>query len=218
MPYYKISNFSVWNYLPKVTLPNEKHLISFIKKFGNESIILDIGSGGRIITEKIITVDKFYTANTKVIADIHFLPFRDNSINLIICTGTMEHIENPWIAVREFKRVLKNDGYCYVSVPFMQGYHPDPSDYWRFTMEGLKILFKDFYIEEAGVLMGSGSGLSWAINDFFRSFSDKRFVSELLGVIARFLFFYVKYFDLILRKKQNNKLFASGYYIIARKN
>ncbi len=218
MPYYKNLEFSLWNYLPKVTLPNEKHLISFIKKFGNGSIILDIGSGGRIISEKIITVDKFYTTNTKVLADIHFLPFRDNSVDLIICTGTLEHIENPWIAVNEFKRVLKKNGYCYTGVPFMQGYHLDPSDYWRFTMEGLKILFKDFYIEEVGVLMGSSSGLSWAINDFFRSFSDNRFISELLGIIARFLFFYVKYFDFILRKKQNNKLFASGYYIIARKN
>lgn len=218
MPYYKSSKFSLWNYLPKVTLSNEKHLNSFIKRYEDESIILDIGSGGRFVSEKIITVDKFHAINTKVVADIHCLPFRDNSIDLIICTGTLEHVENPWIAVNEFKRILKNNGYCYIATPFMQGYHPDPSDYWRFTIEGLKFLFKDFYIEESGVSMGSGSGLSWAINDFFRSFSDKRFVSELLGIMARFLFFYVKYFDFLLKNKQNNKLFASGYYIIARKN
>lgn len=189
MPYYKSSKFSIWNYLPKITLTNERHLLEFIKNFNNEEVILDIGSGGRVITERIITVDKFYTVNTKVVADIHSLPFRDKSIDLIICTGTLEHVENPWIAVSEFKRILKSDGYCYIGTPFMQGYHPDPADYWRFTLEGLKTLFKDFYIEETGVLAGSGSGLSWAINDFFRSFSDNRFISELLGVIARFLFF-----------------------------
>ncbi len=216
MPYYKAS-FSIWKYFPQVTLPNEKHLMDFLKNFNENSIILDIGSGGRLISKNIITLDKYQTLNTRVIADIHSLPFKNNSVDLIICTGTLEHIENPWLAVSEFKRILKSKGYCYVSVPFMQGYHQDPHDYWRFTMDGLKILFKDYHIEEVGVIMGSGSGLSWAINDFFRAFSDNKKLSEFLGILARFLFFYLKYFDIILRNKKNNKLFASGYYLIARK-
>jgi len=202
MPYYKNPDFSIWNYLPNLTLTNEKHLLSFIKRFGGERVILDIGAGGRLLSEKIITVDKFYNKNTRVIADIHKLPFKKDSVDLIICTGTLEHIENPWIAVEEFRRILKNNGYCYIATPFMQGYHPDPSDYWRFTIEGLKILFRDFEIIESGIISGSASGLSWALIDFFRAFSDNRYISELLGIFARFLFFYIKYFDFFLRRKK----------------
>jgi SAM-dependent methyltransferase len=219
MPYYghKAKKISIWNYLPNLTLPNERHLHSFIKRLAPDAVIVDIGSGGRALAPNIITFDKFVTENTRVVGDIHQLPFEDSSIDCIICTGTLEHIEDPWKASREFHRVLKKKGYCYIAVPFMQGYHPDPHDYWRFTLEGLEVLFKDFTTIEKGVLQGSGSGLSWALIDFFRAFSDNKYLSEALGIVARIVFLWVKFFDIILKKKYNNKLFASGNYFIGEK-
>ncbi len=219
MPYYKakIGKPSIWEKLPLVTLPNEKHLEGFLAVFPPQAVILDVGSGGRLLSPRVITVDKFITDNTKVIGDIHTLPFLDETVDCIISTGTFEHVEDPWLAAKEFHRVLKKGGRVYIGTPFMQGYHPDPSDFWRFTDEGLAKLFGMFKRLDSGTLMGSGSGLSWAINDFFRALSDNQFISELLGVAARFMFFWVKYFDLILKRKRNNRLFASGYYFIGEK-
>lgn len=217
MPYYKTTHFSIWNYIPNITLPPERHLMGFLETIPNDAIIVDIGAGGRRISDRILTVDKFVTDGTDICSDIHNLTFGNSSINCIICTGTFEHIENPWRAVSEFERVLKHGGLCYIGTPFMQGYHPDPSDYWRFTIEGLKVLFKGFRIIDEGVLQGSGSGLSWALMDFFKSFSDRKIVSEMLGVVSRVFFCWIKYFDLILRRNKNNRLFASGYYIICQK-
>jgi SAM-dependent methyltransferase len=217
VPYYKSSHFSIWNYIPIVTLQREKHLKDFLKRFASSSIIVDIGSGGRFISPGVITFDKFVMEQTQVVGDIHDLPFKGESIDCIICTGTLEHIENPWKAAQEFYRVLKKGGHCYVAAPFMQGYHPDPTDLWRFTLEGFEILFKDFDIIEKGVLQGTGSGLSWALVDFFRAFSDNHYISALLGVIARFSFFWVKYFDYVFAGKINDQLFPSGYYIVGRK-
>lgn len=207
----------IWHYLPNPTLPNEEHLNALLERLPRASLIADIGSGGRLVSPDIITFDRFVTNNTKVIGDIHHLPFRSGSLDCIICTGTLEHVENPWLVVNEFFRVLKSGGMVYIATPFMQGYHPDPADYWRFTEEGLRTLCKSFKRLDSGCLMGSGSGLSWAITDFFRAFSDGKFLSELFGIAARFMFVWVKYFDLVLKRKRNNALFASGYYFIGGK-
>jgi SAM-dependent methyltransferase len=218
MPYYKMKSRkrTLWSCLPPVTLPNNTHLENFLKTVPAETDIIDIGSGGRFISPGIITFDKFITDNTKVIGDIHDLPFKAESVDCIICTGTLEHVENPWRAADEFERILKTGGVVYIGTPFMQGYHPDPADYWRFTEAGLISLFKRFTRIDSGSLMGSGSGLSWALNDFFRSLSDNKRVSESLGIFARYLFFWVKYFDLFLRRKKDN-LFASGFYFVGKK-
>ena len=40
-------------------------------------------------------------------------------------------------------RVLKPGGYIYSEVPFLQGFHADPDDYQRYTLQGLKILFNN---------------------------------------------------------------------------
>lgn len=217
MPYYKARDISIWAYLPNLTLPNEKHLNDFLEALPADAVVVDIGSGGRLLSPAVITVDKFITKNTKVLGDIHDLPFLDETVDCIISTGTLEHIEDPWLAAREFHRILKKGGKVYIATPFMQGYHPDPSDFWRFTEDGLVRLFGMFRKVESGTLMGSGSGLSWAINDFFRAFSDNKVISELLGIIARYAFFWVRYFDLILKQKKNNRLFASGYFFIGEK-
>jgi hypothetical protein len=41
-------------------------------------------------------------------------------------------------------RLLKPEGSCFVSTPFCWHYHPWPNDYWRFTAEGLAVLFEAF--------------------------------------------------------------------------
>lgn len=218
MPYYKKRWGNVWDYVPNLTLPNEKHLVDFLKGLSANAVVLDIGSGGRLLSPGVVTVDKFITDNTVVIGDIHALPFLDETADCIICTGTLEHIEDPWLAAVEFHRVLKKGGKTYVATPFMQGYHPDPSDFWRFTEDGLIKLFGIFEKIDSGTLMGSGSGLSWAVIDFFRAMSDNKYISELLGITARFMFFWVKYLDFVVKRKRNNRLFASGYYFIGQKS
>ncbi len=203
--------------MPNLTLSNKAHLKEFLERFNRDKIILDIGSGGRNLSPHIITVDKSFETKPKVLADIHELPFKDECIDCIICNGTFEHIKNPWKASDEFYRIFKKGGFVYVSIPFMQGYHPDPEDYWRFTDKGLEEIFFRFRKIDSGVLIGSGSGLYWGIVDFLRAFSDRKLISELLGILGRLLFVWIKYFDVILKKKINNKYFASGFFYIGMK-
>jgi SAM-dependent methyltransferase len=50
-------------------------------------------------------------------ADSRWLPFRDRSFDLVICSEVLEHIEDHRTAVTELVRVLKNGGELVVSVP-----------------------------------------------------------------------------------------------------
>jgi ubiquinone/menaquinone biosynthesis C-methylase UbiE len=45
------------------------------------------------------------------------LPYEDRSFDYVVCVEGLEHIENPANAIREFARLLKNDGTLIVSVP-----------------------------------------------------------------------------------------------------
>lgn len=45
------------------------------------------------------------------------LPFENKSFDTVVCVEGLEHIENPANAMREFARLLKNNGTLIVSVP-----------------------------------------------------------------------------------------------------
>ena len=45
------------------------------------------------------------------------LPYIDKSFDYIVCVEGLEHIENPANAMREFARLLKNNGTLIISVP-----------------------------------------------------------------------------------------------------
>ena len=73
-------------------------------------------------------------------------PFKSESVDAIICKDVLEHVIDPLSAVREMHRVLKTGGLLYCSVPFLHPYHGSKvlPDYWRFTQDGLHVLFSDF--------------------------------------------------------------------------
>jgi SAM-dependent methyltransferase len=83
------------------------------------------------------------------------LPFRDGSVDTVICCNVLEHIYNHSFLVSEMNRILKEGGHAIGFVPFFIQYHPDPHDYFRYTHEALiKIFahagFKDVSIRAIG--------------------------------------------------------------------
>lgn len=69
----------------------------------------------------------------------------DNRFDSIICTHVLSAIPHPEKAISEIRRVLKPGGLILCTVPcILQKYAPDPVDCWRFTIDSLKNLFRDF--------------------------------------------------------------------------
>jgi SAM-dependent methyltransferase len=59
----------------------------------------------------------------------------------IFSLSVMEHCENPFLMAENMTRLLAPGGKVVLSVPFAWKFHGYPSDYWRFTAEGVKKLF-----------------------------------------------------------------------------
>lgn len=92
---------------------------------------------------------KVETLNIVEGEDIHAdicdtIPIADSSYDAVICFEVLEHTSNPFLAIRELRRVLKKGGTLYLTTPFMFRIHNPLPDNWRFTEHGLKELCKDF--------------------------------------------------------------------------
>jgi SAM-dependent methyltransferase len=158
--------------------------------------VYDIGGGAqpadRRRFRKYVLVDVNATYQPDVVADIQKLPFASESIKAILCLDVLEHVADPFQAVRELHRVLKPGGKILASMPFIWPYHAAPPlylDYWRFSPDGLAALFKDFSKVE---IFKKGGYLS-ALANFIPSFTrlDRLFrplaaiLDERLGLDRR---------------------------------
>ena len=59
----------------------------------------------------------------------------------VICLSVLEHCAQPFLMAENITRLLAPGGKVCLSVPFAWKFHGYPSDYWRFTHEGVKKLF-----------------------------------------------------------------------------
>jgi SAM-dependent methyltransferase len=78
------------------------------------------------------------------VEDLRDLSFGDEEIGTALCLDTLEHCEDPHAACGEMHRVLRPGGVCVISSVMLFGIHAYPSDFWRFTPEGLAVLLRGF--------------------------------------------------------------------------
>lgn len=79
-----------------------------------------------------------------VVADAHVLaPFPDGAFDAVIAVSVWEHLARPWIAAQQVARVLAPGGIAYIATHQTFPLHGYPSDFFRFSIEGLDVLFTD---------------------------------------------------------------------------
>jgi len=111
--------------------------------------IVDIGGGksSEYISYMDQTQAKQITPVDGSLSGIDFekdlLPFNEGEIDTLLVCNVLEHIYNFNFFTGELYRILKNDGSLIGFVPFWVGYHPDPSDFFRYTEEGLRRILED---------------------------------------------------------------------------
>jgi SAM-dependent methyltransferase len=112
-------------------------------------VILDAGSGHQ--PYKPFFEDAIYIAqdhpvaglqNKKILkydilCDVRFIPLKDNSVDVILSTSSLEHMEFPGAFFSESFRVLKPGGKLFISAPFAYPEHEVPYDFQRLTRYGM---------------------------------------------------------------------------------
>jgi ubiquinone/menaquinone biosynthesis C-methylase UbiE len=94
--------------------------------------VLDVGSGGgwtrELPHDHIFFVDLSHKnlltlkpgSSGAILADACYLPFKTESLNLVIASEILEHLNSPETAADEILRVLRKGGKAIVSTPYKE--------------------------------------------------------------------------------------------------
>jgi len=102
-------------------------------KANSERIIVDIGCGRGCLTRVLslqfttigLDVDKSLKVQAQggskipnfILADMHAMPFRRHSVDVVVCISLLEHCRSLEDSIRKIKAILKKDGVCVVGYP-----------------------------------------------------------------------------------------------------
>ncbi|MFA5022544.1 MAG: class I SAM-dependent methyltransferase [Patescibacteria group bacterium] len=183
-----------------------------IKEIAKEKNILDVGGGkkfGKALAQyqelfkncNYQTLDAVADYQPDILGDITAIPLPDSQTDAVICKAVLEHVKEPFRAAVEIHRILKPGGKCLGYVPFLYPRHAEEGkygDYWRFTEQGIKEMFKDFSEIELCAVRGSLETLVYLLPNYF--------LRKILSPLARLV-------DNIFKTKNQ----PSGYYFFVVK-
>lgn len=106
--------------------------------------LLDVGGGdGQYkevlseITEKYLNLEIKKSANVDLVGSVYKIPLKNNSVDVVTLFMVLEHLAEPLEALKDCHRVLKPNGYLALTTVQYWHTHNYPSDYFRYTKQGL---------------------------------------------------------------------------------
>jgi SAM-dependent methyltransferase len=176
--------------------------------------VLNVGAQREVLDPRVINVDISPLPGVQVVGDAHRLPVLSASVAGIISTGVLEHVRDERQVVAEFFRCLAPGGGLYVEAPFLQGYHPDPTDYRRFTRAGLRLLLSDFEEVESGVTHGPASAWVWVTSELLAAPFGPYLLQVAVRSLAGWLLSPIRFLDALLVGRPHAHRAASGFYFV----
>lgn len=67
----------------------------------------------------------------------------ESRFDVVVCNQVFEHVDRPVEAVKVLFAMLKPDGLLFWSAPFNERFHLIPGDYYRFSVQGARMLLQD---------------------------------------------------------------------------
>lgn len=165
---------------------------------------------GELINQDI--PDGLHNGKIHIFSPLHLIPVEHDHFDSVICNAVLEHVANPVEVVREIHRVLKPGGYLYLVIPFLQPEHLDPTDFQRYTKDGLRKLVADqgFEVVKIEGVHSVYTTLGWIVEEWLESRNtlSYRMLRMILYPILRY-------------KTRTSKVYvdslASAYRVLARK-
>lgn len=183
--------------------------------------VLNAGAGWRdishLIDGELINQDITWPGDTRtnihIHSPLHRIPTESGYFDAIICIAVLEHVENPEDVVPEMYRVLKPGGHLILEVPFLQPEHKVPTDFQRYTKDGLVRLvsYHGFQVLEIEGIFTVYHTLYWQVYIWLHL---KR---NVLYLLLRVLLLRPLLWRARKSKTYSDRL-ATGFQLIAMKN
>jgi len=221
-----LRNIKIRKYFSPALLCLDKSFVPVAGKSG-DGACLDIGCGDQPYRGLIESLGAKYesvdvedrTENVNYMSDIHDMSdVPQEAFDSAICLEVLEHVSNPFVAVREIAKLLKPGGVLILSVPHLSRVHEAPHDYFRFTRFGIQSIlessgFDMLEMRPTGSLF-SFLGHQWASasNSLFWSIPVLRWFVFSINVLVCVYPCYL--LDKLFRK---NEIFPLSHVCVARK-
>ena len=89
------------SHITKILKDDNKIILDLCSGDGeNEQLFYELGA------KKVILTD-YRSNNAHILTDVHNLPFKDNSFDIVFCSQAIEHWYNPYQAFNQINRILK---------------------------------------------------------------------------------------------------------------
>ena len=80
------------------------------------------------------------------VCDASAIPFGDSSFDAVLCTEVLEHVPEPIKVLKEIGRILKVEGWAFISAPLGSGLHQQPFHFYG----GFTPYFYNHFLSELG--------------------------------------------------------------------
>lgn len=206
-------------YLTDLVYLNMRERNRFLRAFPPGARLLNLGAGFRSSPPGFVAVDRTRYPGIQVQADLTALPFRDGSVDGILCEMVLEHVPDAEGAIRELRRVLSGGGRIYLALPFLWPYHASPHDYRRWTASGVEKDLEGFEPVAVGLSGGPTTTLCNVLHEWLAivlSFNVEFLYRVLyLGLIP--LIFPFKLLDHLVSHYRHAGKIGALYYFHGRK-
>lgn len=207
-----------------------RDLKSAIIEYGKGNV-LDVGCGNKpyqgLFSDKVssyIGCDVVQSDLNKVdvICEATKLDFADERFDTVFSTQVIEHVQDPFMMLKEIHRVMKMDGNLIVSAPFSWELHEEPYDFFRYSKYGLKSMFESAGFSVVEIVPNGGKWAAIAqlwLNIVYSTFSNKKWYNKVLkGIFINLkLTTLFNSFAVWFDKRNYSDLLTLNYVIVAKK-
>lgn len=200
------------------TESSRKALLRLFDNMNADSLCISVGGGPSRVHSWMTNLNIDAFPNVDIVADAHYLPYSNDSVDFVHSEAVFEHLYDPIKAAKEIYRVLKPGKKAYICTPFLQAYHGYPHHYQNYTLTGHKYLFESvgFRIIEAGSCVGPVNTIVVLVAVFIKEYFPNP-ISKLFRIIWGGVGVIIRPLDKIIGKRKNAYILASTTYVIVEK-
>ncbi len=142
------------------------------------------------------------------------VPAENGSVDVVLSSQVLEHVGDPHIYLQECHRILNDRGVLVLSTHGVWRYHPDPTDYWRWTSAGIRLIIArhGFEVVDVKAIMGPAATSIQLFQDATARYCPK-FMRPLYFLPLQLL---MQIFDRLCAEQSRDQD-AAVYLVVARR-